>query len=36
MSTLKMTSAMDIEMSVTVSNSPMQDYAHPDSYASPT
>ena len=31
-----MTSAQVIEMSVTVNNSPIQDYIHPDIHASPT
>ena len=31
-----MSSAQVIEMSVTVNNSPIQDYTHPDSHASST
>ena len=31
--TLKMTSAQVVETSVTVNNSPIQDYVHPDNHA---
>ena len=34
--TLKMTTAGVVEPSVTVNNSPIQDYDHPNDYASPT
>ena len=34
--TLKVTTAGVVEASVTVNNSPIQDYDHPDDYASPT
>ena len=34
--TLKMATAGVVEASVTVNNSPIQDYDHPDDYASPT
>ena len=35
--TLKMTTAQDVEMSVTVNNnSPIQDYIHPDDQTQPT
>ena len=31
-----MTTAQDVETSVTVNNSPIQDYVHPDDHAQPT
>ena len=31
--TLKMTTTQDVETSVTVNNSPIQDYIHPDDHA---
>ena len=34
--TLKRTTAQVVEMSVTVNNSPIQDYVHPDDHAQPT
>ena len=34
--TLKMTTAQVVEMSVTVKNSPVQNYIHPDDHAHPT
>ena len=34
--TLKMTTAQVVESSVTVNNSPIQDYVHPDDHAQPT
>ena len=34
--TLKMTTAQVVEMSVTVNNSPIQDYVHPDDQTQPT
>ena len=34
--TLKMTTAQVVETSVTVNNSPIQDYVHPDYHAQPT
>ena len=34
--TLKMTNAPVVEMSVTVNNSPIQDYVHPDDHTQPT
>ena len=33
---MKMTTAQVVETSVTVSNSPIQDYVHPDDHAQPT
>ena len=35
-SALKMTTTQVVETSVTVSNSPIQDYVHPDDHAQPT
>ena len=35
-STLKMTTAQVVETSVTVNNSPIQDYVHPDDQTQPT
>ena len=34
--TLKMTTAQVVEVSVTVNNSPIQDYIHPDNQTQPT
>ena len=34
--TLKMTTARVVEASVTVNNSPIQDYVHPDDHTQPT
>ena len=34
--TLKMTTAQVVETSVTVNNSPIQDYVHPDDQTQPT
>ena len=34
--TLKMTTPLVVEMSVTVNNSPIQDYVHPDDHTQPT
>ena len=34
--TLKMTTAQVVETSITVNNSPPQDYVHPDNHAQPT
>ena len=34
--TLKMTTAQVVETSVTVNNSPIQDYVHPDNQTQPT
>ena len=34
--TLKMTTALAVETSVTINNSPIQDYTHPDDHAQPT
>ena len=34
--TLKMTTAQVVETSVTINNSPIQDYVHPDDHAQPT
>ena len=34
--TLKMTTALAVETSVTINNSPIQDYTHPDNHAQPT
>ena len=34
--TLKMTTAQIVETSVTVNNSPIQDYVHPDDQTQPT
>ena len=34
--TLKMTTAQVVETSVTVNNSPIQDYVHPDDHTQPT
>ena len=34
--TLKMTTTQVVETSVTVNNSPIQDYVHPDDHAHPT
>ena len=34
--TLKMTTTQVVETSVTVNNSPIQDYVHPDDHAQPT
>ena len=33
---LKMTTAQVVETSVTVNNSPIQDYVHPDGHTEPT
>ena len=34
--TLKMTTALAVETSVTINNSPIQDYMHPDDHTQPT
>ena len=34
--TMKMTNAQVVETSVTVNNSPIQDYVHPDNHTQPT
>ena len=34
--TVKMTTAQVVETSVTVNNSPIQDYVHPDDHTQPT